>query len=153
MIELNFIQSDYTPPNGASIPLDFVPVQLDIVRLTQGAVIRESYVTYRLSFVNDIYFPSLNPVDFGNAGFAPIRVTEIKQITSKIFDVTVYVLSGGTLQFQINEGASIDKLPSGQIDTTSAIKNDEIINVPLDSYPLDARLTAIAVAKTIVRSN
>lgn len=151
-ITLDFINGGYVAPNGLNISLDFSPVEITIERVTLGQIIREGYVVYRLTFTSPVDFQTIDHTDLGNAGFASIKLVNLAHISSNVVEAKFYVMTGGTIQLQINQGAVIGKQTGGFFNTVTAIIDDEIVNVPLETV-IDARVIRIGVDKTIVRSN
>lgn len=134
---INEVQFDGTPAGP-----DITPPTLassDIVDDQGGGPVNENtQVTYTLTFSEDIDHTSVDATDFGNAGTSPINIGAITEISPGVFTVAVTPTAAGTLQLQVNAGATILDAAGNAMDTEVAILDDTIIDVvvvPPDNTP------------------
>ncbi len=113
--------SDTTPPTLSSS---------EIVDDRGGADVTENaLVTYTVTFSEDMNAATVEASDFGNAGTAPLTMGTIAETSPGVFTVGVTPTGLGTIQLQINAGASLNDLAGNSLDTSAAIVDDTTINV------------------------
>ncbi|OYV04283.1 MAG: hypothetical protein CFE26_17730, partial [Verrucomicrobiales bacterium VVV1] len=88
-------------------------------------------VNYSVTFSEDINAASVSAADFGNAGTSAVTFGA----SPGVFAVAVTPTSAGTLQLQVNAGATINDAVGIELNTASAIPDNTIINVNPPNVP------------------
>lgn len=110
----------------------------DIVAELNGAPLGDSETVdvgapliYTFTFNEDIDESSLTAGDFSNAaeGGAAITIGNIVRVAPGVFTVEVTPTSAGSLQIQVTQGADIRDLAGNSIDTSTAILDQETLDV------------------------
>jgi hypothetical protein len=86
---------------------------------------------YTFTFNEDIDGSSVTAADFSNAAEdgAAITIGSIVQVAPRVFTVEVTPTSAGSLQMQVNQNASIQDEAGNTVDTSSAIVDQETLEV------------------------
>lgn len=92
-------------------------------------------VNYTITFSEDINAASVSAADFGNAGTSAVTFGAITETSPGVFAVAVTPTTAGTLQLQVNDGATINDAVGIELNTTSAIPDNTIINVNPPNVP------------------
>ncbi len=89
------------------------PILIDIVDDRAGGPVEPgSLVTYTVIFSEDMGDSTVNPADFSISGTAGASIGTVTEISPRFFEVQVTPASAGTLQLQINQGATLSD-PAG----------------------------------------
>ncbi len=110
---------DETPPTLTSIVDD----------KSGGPLSTNTFVTYTVTFSEDMNGTSVDAGDFSNAGSSDITFGSISEVSPGVFTVEVTPTTLGSLQLQINAGAALSDLAANPLDTTAAILDDTTITV------------------------
>ncbi len=109
-------------------------------------------ITYTVTFAEDIDAASVQASNFGNAGTSAISIGSISETSPGIFHVPVTATSDGTLQLQINAGASINATGGKPLNTNSAILDDTVLTIlPPNRAPL-ATAQSVTTAEDVARA-
>ncbi|WP_376964410.1 DUF4347 domain-containing protein [Azospirillum sp. A26] len=92
-------------------------------------------LTYTVVFSKDIDASTVDASDFSNAGSSGMSIGTITKVSAGIFTVQVTPTTPGTLQLQIAKDAIIQAADGTQLDTSSAIPDNDTLTV--ERAPLD----------------
>ena len=98
-----------------------------------GPVVEGTLVTYTLTFSEDIDETTVTAADFGNAGTSPVTIGAISETAPGVFTVQATPTAAGSLQFEISAGAVITDTGGVPLDTSSAIPDDTLITVEVNT--------------------
>jgi fibronectin-binding autotransporter adhesin len=103
-----------------------------------GIVFTNTTFNYTVTFSEDMDAATVTSSDFGNAGTAAININSVTETTPGVFNVQITPTSAGTLQFRINAGATLTSTAALNLNTSSALLDDNMITV---QTPLAGLLT------------
>ncbi len=103
-----------------------------------GTVFTNTTVSYTVTFSEDMDAATVAAGDFGKVGTANITINSVTETAPGVFTVLVTPTSAGTLQFRINAGATLTSTAALNLNTSSALLDDNTINV---QTPLAGLLT------------
>jgi M6 family metalloprotease-like protein len=105
-----------------------------------GPVSLNTLVTYTVTFSEDMNDATVTSADFGNAGTSAVTIGSVSEISPGVFTVEATPTTAGTLLFQINAGAELQDLAGNDLDTASAITDDNTLTVD-DTVPTVVSIT------------
>jgi hypothetical protein len=106
------------------------PTLSDVLDDKSGGPVNVSeLVTYTVTFSEAIIDGTVSVSDFDNAGSAAIVFGTITPSGAGVYSIPVVASSTGTLQLRIPVGATLTDLAGNPLDTSSAILDDNTINV------------------------
>lgn len=96
-----------------------------------GPVMINTTVNYTVTFSEDMDSSTISAADFGNEGTAALSINSVTETspTSGVFTVQATPTGAGTLQLRVNPAAILRDMAGNNLNTTSAIADDTIINV------------------------
>jgi len=86
-------------------------------------------ITYTVTFNEDMNASTVTSSDFGNAGTATITYGPVTETTPGVFTIQVIATGPGTLQLRINQGATLRSALGLNLNTTSALLDDNTLDV------------------------
>ena len=98
-----------------------------------GQLDANTWVTYTVTFSEDMDARTVTAADFGNAGTAAVVVGTVAETSPGVFTVPVMATSAGTLRLQVNAGAVLKDAAGNALDTTAAIADDTTLTVLADT--------------------
>jgi hypothetical protein len=98
-----------------------------------GPLDANTWVTYTVTFSEDMDARTVTAADFGNAGTAAVVVGTVAETLPGVFTVPVMPTSAGTLRLQVNAGAVLKDAAGNALDTTAAIADDTTLTVLADT--------------------
>jgi autotransporter-associated beta strand protein len=116
-----YLTADITPPTLTGIFDD----------KSSGPVTVNTLVTYTVTFSEDMNASTVTSASFGNAGTAAVTIGSVAETTptSCVFIVQATPTSAGTLQLRINQNAILKDVAGNNLDTTSALLDNTILNI------------------------
>jgi Bacterial Ig-like domain (group 3)/MBG domain (YGX type) len=119
-VSLDTVAADVTPPTLTSI----------VDNKTGGPVLVNEPVTYTVTFSEPMAAATVNVDDFGNASAAAVTIDSVTPTGDPaVFTVVANASEAGTLQLQINSGATLTDFAANPLVTTSALLDDTAIVV------------------------
>jgi hypothetical protein len=89
-------------------------------------------ITYDVFFSEDMNDATVTAADFGNAitsGAASFTIDTVEESSSGVFRIAITTTGAGSLQLQINQDAILTDSLGNELNTTSAIVDDDTITV------------------------
>ena len=117
---------------AATVPAETIPPTLApsiIVDDRSGAPMNSGFVTYTVTFSEDMDSSTVTAADFSNAGTSSIVIGSVSESSPGVFSVAVTPTGVGTLRLQVSAGAVLKDAAGNPLDTTSAIMDDTTITV------------------------
>jgi Bacterial Ig-like domain (group 3) len=145
--------SAFGPFNGFQLdlnpPTDVTPPTLVSFEHNKGAgpILVNEPVIYTVTFSEPMAPATVNMADFGNASATAMTITSVAPTPNPaVFTVVATPSEAGTLQLQINSGATLTDIASLALVTTSAIPDDSTLTV--NDLPKTATTTTVASSDT-----
>ncbi|MFN4943929.1 MAG: autotransporter-associated beta strand repeat-containing protein [Akkermansiaceae bacterium] len=91
-------------------------------------------ITYTVTFNEDMNDTTVTTADFGNSGTASVIYGDIVETAPGVFTIQVTPNSAGTLQLQINAGASLQSAAGLNLNTINALLDNNTLNITVPVY-------------------
>ncbi|MCH7227091.1 sulfatase-like hydrolase/transferase [Haloferula sp. A504] len=116
-------------PSGDTTPPTLAPSAI-IDDRSGGPVAVGTAITYTLTFNEDMDHTTFNPTDFSDAGGdVSLSFLSITETSPGVIEVVVTPDNVGTLEFQVNAGATLNDAAGNPLNTDAAIVDDTAITV------------------------